>query len=91
MNKNGLIEKIAHDADISKKQADAALAAMLLAITEALKDGEAVTLTGFGAFSVKKRAARVGRNPQTGANVEIAAAVVPTFKAGKNLKDSCNE
>lgn len=90
MNKSDLISKIAHEADISKSKAETALVSILAGITEALKHGESVTLTGFGAFSVKRRPERKGRNPQTGEVVQIQAATVPLFKAGKNLKNSCN-
>lgn len=90
MKKSELVSKIALDADITKAKAEAALASMLSAITESLKDGEAVTLTGFGTFDVKHRAARVGRNPSSGEPVQIAAAVVPGFKPGKFLKDAVN-
>ncbi len=90
VNKSQLIDKIAAGADISKASAGRALDAMTDAITEALKAGEQVALVGFGTFSVRERAARSGRNPQTGATIEIAAAKVPSFKAGKALKDACN-
>ena len=88
MTKTELIDKIAKDADISKSAAANALASFIDGITVCLKRGEAVTLTGFGAFSVSERAAREGRNPQTGAKISIAASRVPKFKAGKALKEA---
>ena len=90
VNKSELIEAITNDADLSKAAAGRALDAVIGAITSALKDGESVSLVGFGTFSVKARAARTGRNPQTGATIEIAAANIPSFKAGKALKDAVN-
>lgn len=90
MNKSQLIEKIAESADISKASAGRALDSVIESVTEALQKGDSVALVGFGTFSVRDRAARTGRNPQTGATIEIAAAKVPSFKAGKALKDACN-
>ena len=90
MNKTDLIDKIAAGADISKAKAKDALEAMLDAITASLKDGDAVQLVGFGTFKVSERAARTGRNPQTGAEIQIAASKVPSFSAGKALKDAIN-
>ena len=90
MNKSELIDAIAASADISKAAAGRALDSMVEAITGALKKGEQVTLIGFGTFAVKERAARTGRNPQTGQTIKISAAKVPSFKAGKALKDSVN-
>ena len=90
MNKSELIEAISAEADLSKAGAGRALDAVISAVTGALKDGESVSLVGFGTFSVKARAARTGRNPQTGAAIQIAAANIPSFKAGKALKDSVN-
>ena len=90
MNKSELIEAITAEADISKAAAGRALDAVISAVTGALKDGEPVSLVGFGTFSVKARAARTGRNPQTGAAIQIAAANIPSFKAGKALKDAVN-
>jgi DNA-binding protein HU-beta len=90
VNKSELIEAITNDADLSKAAAGRALDAVINAVTGALKDGESVSLVGFGTFSVKARAARTGRNPQTGATIEIAAANIPSFKAGKALKDAVN-
>jgi len=88
VNKSELIDAIAESADISKAAAGRALDAMTNSITGALKEGDQVTLIGFGTFSVKDRAARTGRNPQTGAEIKIAASKVPGFKAGKALKDA---
>lgn len=88
VNKSELIDAIAESADISKAAAGRALDAMTSSITGALKKGDQVTLIGFGTFSVKDRAARTGRNPQTGAEIKIAASKVPGFKAGKALKDA---
>ncbi|GAA5121081.1 MAG: HU family DNA-binding protein [Alcanivorax sp.] len=90
MNKSELIDAIAAAADISKADAGRALDATLDAVTGALKKGDSVSLVGFGTFSVKERAAREGRNPQTGETIKIAAAKVPGFKAGKALKDAVN-
>jgi len=88
MNKSDLIEAMADAADISKSAASRALDGLTDAISVALKDGDSVSLIGFGTFSVKQRAARTGRNPQTGASIEIAASKTPAFKAGKALKDA---
>jgi DNA-binding protein HU-beta len=85
MNKAELIEKIAGDADISKKQANAALDSFIDAVAKTLKKGSKVTLVGFGTFSVSKRAARNGRNPQTGATIKIKAKKLAKFKAGAEL------
>ena len=90
MNKTQLVDKIAENADISKASAGRALDAFLDAVSDSLKAGDSVALVGFGTFSVRERAARTGRNPQTGAEIQIAAAKVPGFKAGKALKDSVN-
>lgn len=90
VNKSQLIDTIADNADISKAAAGRALDALTDAITDALKKDDQVALVGFGTFSVRERAARSGRNPQTGATIQIAAAKVPSFKAGKALKDACN-
>lgn len=90
MNKSELIDAIAAEADISKADAGRALDATLDSITGALKKGDTVSLVGFGTFSVKERAARTGRNPQTGQPIKIAAAKTPGFKAGKALKDAVN-
>ena len=88
MNKETMIEKIAEDAGINKAQANKALQSMLDSITNTLKQGDKVTLTGFGTFAVSERKAREGRNPQTGETIRIPGGNVPRFKAGKNLKDA---
>ncbi|MBP8239673.1 MAG: HU family DNA-binding protein [Saprospiraceae bacterium] len=88
MNKGDLISKIAGDAGITKAQAGDALNAVLDGIAGALKDGDKVTLIGFGTFSVSKRDARTGRNPKTNAKIEIPAKTVVKFKPGKELADS---
>ena len=88
MTKDELLEKISSDADISKKDAEAALKAVTGGIGDALSRGGAVTLVGFGTFSVSNRAARAGRNPQTGETIQIAASKGVKFKAGKALKDA---
>lgn len=90
MNKSELIDAIAASADIPKAQAGRALDAVIEAVTEALKKDDQVALVGFGTFSVKERAARSGRNPQTGEPIDIPAAKIPTFKPGKALKDAVN-
>lgn len=90
VNKTELIDRIAEEADISKASAGRALDAALDAITDALKSADPVSLVGFGTFTVRERAARTGRNPQTGAAIQIAAAKVPAFKPGKGLKDALN-
>ena len=87
MNKAELINAVAEKAALSKKDSEAAVNAALEAITGALSDGEKVQLVGFGSFEVKKREARVGRNPKTKEAIEIPASTVPVFKAGKALKD----
>ena len=88
MNKTELIAAIAAKADISKKDAEKALAAGIGAITASLKKGEKVQLIGFGNFEVRKRAARKGINPQSGKQITIPASKAPVFKAGKALKDA---
>lgn len=90
MNKSELIDAIASSADLSKSSAGRALDAAIAAITAELKKGGQVSLVGFGTYSVKGRSARTGRNPQTGAAIEIKAANIPSFKAGKALKDAVN-
>ncbi|MEI6354947.1 MAG: HU family DNA-binding protein [Methylococcus sp.] len=90
MNKAELIEAIADAADLTKADAGRALDGLVNAITDALKKGDTVSLVGFGSFVVKERAARQGRNPQTGNTITIAAAKIPSFKAGKALKDAVN-
>ena len=88
MNKTELIAAVAEKADLSKKDAEAAITATVDAITEALTQREKVQLVGFGSFEVKTRAARVGRNPRTGEEIPISEAKLPVFKAGKALKDA---
>ena len=88
MNKAELINAVAASAEVSKKDAEAVITATLDTITAALKEGEKVQLVGFGSFELKKRAARLGRNPKTKESIEIPASVVPVFKAGKALKDT---
>jgi DNA-binding protein HU-beta len=90
MNKSDLIDAIAKSADLPKAAAGRALDALIDSVTDALKTGDPVTLVGFGTFAVKERSSRVGRNPKTGDPIEIKAAKVPYFKAGKNLKDAVN-
>ena len=90
MNKSELIDAIADGADISKASAGRALDSVLEAITGALKRGDQVSLVGFGTFAVKHRPARTGRNPQTGDEIQIAESNVPSFKAGKALKNAVN-
>ena len=90
MNKAELIDAIAASADIPKAAAGRALDAMVSSVTEALQKDDQVVLVGFGTFSVKDRAARTGRNPRTGEPIEIKAAKIPSFKAGKALKDAVN-
>lgn len=88
MNKTELIAAVAEKADLSKKDAEAAITAAVEAITGALIEGEKVQLVGFGSFEVKTRAARVGRNPKTGEEIPVSEARLPVFKAGKALKDA---
>ncbi len=90
MNKTELVAAIAEKTDLSKVDSARALDAMVEAITEALKKDDQVVLIGFGSFSVKERAARDGRNPRTGETIKIKASKMPTFKAGKALKDALN-
>lgn len=90
MNKQELIASIADKASMTKADAARALDATVAAVTDALKQGDAVTLVGFGSFYVGERAARTGRNPRTGKNIKIKAAKVPKFRAGKGLKDAVN-
>ncbi len=90
MNKSELVDQIAKSADISKAAAGRALDAAVGAVKASLKKGQMVTLVGFGTFYVGKRAARVGRNPRTGATIKIKAAKTPKFRAGKALKDAVN-
>ena len=88
MNKVELIAQIAEKSGLSKKDAEKALAATVDAITEAVSNGDKVQLVGFGSFEVKQREARIGRNPKTKEAIEIPAARVPVFKAGRALKDA---
>ena len=90
MNKSELVAEISANAGISKKDAEAALGAFIDVTKKALKKGEKIQLVGFGTFEVSKRAARTGRNPQTGKEMKIPAVNVPKFKAGKALKDAVN-
>ncbi|MDC9621019.1 MULTISPECIES: nucleoid-associated protein HU-beta [Xenorhabdus] len=91
VNKSQLIDKIAADVNISKAAAGRVVDAFISSVSDALKDGDDVVLVGFGTFTVRERAARTGRNPQTGKEIKIAAAKVPAFRAGKGLKDAVNE
>tara|TARA_R100001163_G_C4859453_1_gene66388 strand:- start:30 stop:302 length:273 start_codon:yes stop_codon:yes gene_type:complete len=88
MNKSELVDAIADKAELSKADAGRALDGMIASITKALKKGDTVSLVGFGTFSVKKRAARTGRNPATGETIKIKASKTPSFKAGKGFKDA---
>ena len=90
MNKTELVAAMAEKAELSKKDAEGALKAFIDVVTDELKKGEKVQLVGFGSFEVSERAAREGRNPQTGATMKIAATKAPKFKAGKALKDLVN-
>ncbi len=90
MNKQELIEQVAINAGVSKTTASKAINGITDSITRALTSGDTVTLIGFGTFAVTERAARLGRNPRTGAELKIAARKVPSFKAGKALKDAVN-
>lgn len=87
MKKAEFVAKIAEKSGLTRKQAEIAVAAFTQTVTEALKDGDKVQLTGFGTFEVKDRPARSGRNPATGETIEIAASKAPVFKAGKGLKE----
>lgn len=91
MNKTELIAAVAEKTDLSKKDADAAVSAVLGAITDALKAGDKIQLVGFGIFEVRNRAAKQGRNPRTGETMTVPASKVPAFKAGKALKDAVAE
>ena len=90
MTKSELLTQVAAQASLTKASADAAVSAVFSAITDALANGETVTLTGFGTFSVRSREARQGRNPRTGESITIAASSIPAFKAGKALRDAVN-
>lgn len=90
MHKTELINQIADKTSLTKKDSEKALNAFIETVTEELKAGNEVQLVGFGSFQVKQRAAREGRNPQTGEIIQIAAANIPSFKAGKTLKEAVN-
>ena len=90
MNKIELVANVAEKAGLTKKDAEKALTAVLESVQQALIEGDRVQLIGFGTFEVKARAARMGRNPQTGKDMEIPASKAPVFKAGKALKDAVN-
>ncbi len=90
MNKNQLVESIAEKAGLTKADATRALDAFVESVKESLKGSMKVTLVGFGTFEPRKRAARTGRNPQTGETIKISARVVPAFKPGAGLKDALN-
>jgi DNA-binding protein HU-beta len=90
MNKGDIIDAIASGAGLTKADAGRALEALITAIEKALKKGDTVSIIGFGTFSVRKRAARKGRNPRTGAEIKIKASKTPAFKAGKALKEAIN-
>lgn len=91
MNKTQVVEQVAAKAGMKKKDAEAAVSAFLATVEEALAKGEKVQLVGFGTFETKERAARMGRNPATGASLEIAASKHPAFTAGKALKENINK
>ena len=91
MNKTELVAAIAAKTELSKKDSEKALKAFMEVVSEQLKKGEKIQLIGFGTFEVAKRAARTGRNPQTGKEMKIAASKAPKFKAGKSLKDEINK
>lgn len=90
MTKQELVDYIADNAGLSKKDAGAALSSFIEGVKKSLKKGDSTTLVGFGTFSVSKRSARKGRNPQTGATINIPARNAPVFKAGKALKEAVN-
>jgi len=90
VNKAELVDAVADSADISKAAASRAVDGLVAAISSALKNGDQVSLVGFGTFAVKERSARTGRNPRTGETINIAASKNPVFKAGKALKDAVN-
>jgi len=91
MNKTDLIDKIAEKSGLTKKDSEKALSAILDSVEEALANSDKVQLVGFGSFEVKQRAARKGRNPQTMEEIDIPESRVPTFKAGKDLKEKLNK
>lgn len=88
MNKSELVSFMAKEAEVTKTDALNILDAFIECVTSALKSGDSVTLVGFGTFQVKERSAREGRNPKTGDTIQIAASIVPSFKAGKSLKEA---
>ena len=90
MNKGELVEAIASETEMSKSGAEVVLNSLVSSVTSALKRGDKVTLTGFGTFSISNRAARMGRNPQTGEAIKVKASKVPKFKAGAGLKEAVN-
>ncbi len=90
MNKSELIDAVASAADLTKADAGRAIDATVAAITDTLSNGDSLSLIGFGTFSISHRAARAGRNPRTGETIQIKAAKLPKFKAGKALKDAVN-
>jgi len=90
MNKTDLIAAVAEKSAMSKKEAEKAVNAFISTITDSLKDGEKVSLVGFGVFEVRNRPARKGHNPMTGAEIQIEASNAPVFKAGKALKEALN-
>ena len=90
MNKGDFVGAVADAADMTKADAERAVEAMFKVVKKALKSGDSISLVGFGTFSVRKRAARTGRNPRTGDTVKIKASKIPAFKAGKGLKDAIN-
>ena len=90
MNKTELVAAISEKTELTKKDSEKALKALIDVVAEELKKGEKVQLVGFGTFEVSERAARTGKNPQTGAEIKIAACMAPKFKAGKALKDAVN-
>lgn len=90
MNKSELIDAVANAADMTKADATKAIDAFVSVVGETLKEGDQITLVGFGTFLVRRREARSGRNPRTGDTIQIAASNVPSFKAGKALKDAVN-
>jgi DNA-binding protein HU-beta len=90
VNRNDLVDAVAERTGLAKSDAARAVEALLGAVTDALRKGETVTLSGFGSFVAKTRAARTGRNPRTGESIAIPASKAPTFKAGKGLKDALN-
>ncbi len=90
MNKGEFVGAVADAAEMTKADAERAVEAVFKVVKKALKSGDSISLVGFGTFSVRKRAARTGRNPRTGETIKIKASKVPAFKAGKGLKDAIN-